>query len=97
MRGFWSERNWRLDDGALLMPNGHRLTLKQILQWRVDLIEGRCDLPGKWTGWSVRQQWLIPPGGSMRQNRIAQHVLAHEIKCWDWDRKEISRLQLQLF
>jgi hypothetical protein len=97
MRGFWSETNWRLDDDALLMPNGHRLSLKHILQWRVDMIEGRSDLTGIWAGWRVRQHWLIPPGGSMRQNRIAQHVLAHDIKSWDWDRKEISRLQLQLF
>lgn len=97
MRGFWNEKNWRLDTDALLMPNGQRLPLKNILQWRVDLIEGRCDLPGKWSGWRVRQQWLIPPGGSIRQHRIAQHVLEHEIREFDWTRKEIGRLQLCLF
>ena len=79
------------------MPNGWRLPLKDILQWRTDLIEGRFDLTGKWSGWRVRQQWLIPPGGTMRQNRIAQHVLAHEIRNLDFERKEISRRQLTLF
>jgi hypothetical protein len=97
MRGFWSEKNWRLDDDALLMPNGQRVQLKAVLQWRADLIDGRFDLTGKWSGWRVRQQWLIPPGGSIRQNRIAQRMLEHDIRTWDWDRKEISRLQLSLF
>ena len=81
----------------LLMPNGQRISLKHILQWRADLIEGRFDLTGKWSGWRVRQQWLIPPGGTMRQNRIAQHVLDHHIRSWEWERKEVSRLQLSLF
>ena len=97
MRGFWSESNWRLDRDALVMPNGCRLALKHILQWRTDLIEGRFDLTGKWSGWRIRQQWLIPPGGSFRQHRIAQHVLEHEIGELDWSRKEISRKQLDLF
>jgi hypothetical protein len=44
MRGFWSESNWRLDGDALLMPNGQRITLKHILQWRADQVEGRHDL-----------------------------------------------------
>jgi len=97
MRGFWSETNWRLDGDALLMPSGQRLSLKYILQWRADLVEGRCDLPGKWSGWRVRQQWLIPPGGSLRQHRIAEHVMRYHINAYDWDRKEISRRQLVLF
>jgi len=97
MHGFWSVKNWRLDDGALLMPNGQRLPLKDIREWREDLYAGNADLTGKWSGWRVRQQWLIPPGGSLRQNRIAQHVLAHDIRQLDWTRKEISRLQLSLF
>jgi hypothetical protein len=79
------------------MPNGHRLTLRHILQWRADLIDGRFDLTGKWAGWRVRQQWLIPPGGSVRQYRIAQHVLAYEIRDRDWQRKELNRKQLSLF
>jgi hypothetical protein len=97
MRGFWSEKNWRLDDDALLMPNGWRVPLKDVLQWRDDLITGRHDLSGKWSGWRVRQQWLIAPGGSMRHHCIAEHVMRHRVSKWDWERKEISRRQLTLF
>lgn len=97
MRGFWSEKNWRLDGDALLMPSGQRISLRHILKWRADLIEGRSDLTGKWNGWRIRQQWLIPPGGTMRQNRIAQHVLAHDIRVGEWERQESSRRQLTLF
>jgi len=97
MRGFWSVKNWRLDDDALLMPNGQRLPLKHILQWRADLMAGNVDLTGKWSGWRVRQQWLIPPGGTMNRGRIAQHVLAHDIRMHEWSSQEISRRQLALF
>jgi hypothetical protein len=47
MRGFWSEPDWRFDDDALVRPNGQRATLKRILQWRADLIDGRFDLTGR--------------------------------------------------
>lgn len=97
MRGFWSEKNWRLDGDALLMPNGQALKLKQIVQWRADCIDGRHDLSGKWPGWRVRQQWLIAPGGTIRQGRIAQHVLQQLMRMNEWDEKEISRRQLALF
>jgi hypothetical protein len=97
MKGLWSEKNWRLDGDALLMPNGQRLALRHILQWRVDLIEGRAHLPAKWSGWRVCQQWLIAPGGSIRQGRISQHEMQHIVRTHDWDRKETSRRQLTLF
>lgn len=97
MRGFWSETNWRLDHDALLMPNGQRIPLKHILQWRVDQIEGRHDLSGKWPGWRVRQQWLIAPGGTIRHGRIAQHVLQHLMQTAARHEQEISRRQLALF
>jgi len=97
MRGFWNSENWRLDGDALLLPNDQRLPLKYIRQWQDDLIAGNADLTGQWSGWRVRQQWLIPPGGSTRRNRIAEHVMRHHISTWDWDRKEISRRQLALF
>ncbi|KZC29273.1 hypothetical protein RhoFW510R10_06170 [Rhodanobacter sp. FW510-R10] len=79
------------------MPNGHRLPLRHIVQWRQDLIEGSADLTGKWSGWRVRQQWLIPPGGTVKRGRIAQHVLAHEIQTHGWAAQEVSRRQLVLF
>jgi hypothetical protein len=97
MRGFWSETNWRLDDDALLMPNGQRIALKHILQWRADQVEGRHDLSGKWPGWRVRQQWLIAPGGSIRRGRIAEHVLRHVMQMSEIEQKELSRRQLALF
>jgi hypothetical protein len=97
MQGFWSEKNWRLDGDALLLPNGWRIPLKHVLQWRKDLIEGNADLRGKWSGWRVRQQWLIAPGGSMRQHCIAEHVMRYRVSRWDWERKETSRRQLPLF
>lgn len=97
MRGFWSESNWRLDGAELVIPNGQRIALKQILQQRADLIEGRADLPAKWSGWRVRQQWLIAPGGTLRRGRIAEHAMRHIVQSWDWERNEASRRQLDLF
>ncbi|OOG55759.1 hypothetical protein B0E47_07730 [Rhodanobacter sp. B05] len=97
MHGFWSETNWRLDGDALLMPNGWRLPLRDVLQWRDDLMQGRHDLGGRWSGWRVRQQWLIAPGGSVRQHRIAEHVMRQHIRTADWDRQELGRRQLTLF
>ncbi|CAM5409305.1 hypothetical protein RLIN73S_02296 [Rhodanobacter lindaniclasticus] len=41
MQGFWS---WRLDNDALLLPNGQRLHLRDIRQWQADLIAGNADL-----------------------------------------------------
>lgn len=97
MRGFWNEKHLQLDGDALLMPNGQRLTLASILQHQIDLIEGRCDLPGKWCGWRVRQQWLIPPNGTIRRGRIAQHVLQHLVQSHEWERQDVNRRQLALF
>lgn len=97
MRGLWSETNWRLDDDALVLPNGHRITLKHILQWRADLIEGRFDLTGKWPGWRIRQQFLIAPGGSMKRGRIPEWYLRHLVQQYDADRLDHSRRQLPLF
>lgn len=97
MRGFWSETNWRLDDGALVMPNGQRITLKQISQWRTDLIDGRYDLTGRWPGWRIRQHYLIAPGGTLRQKRISERQLHMIVQMHDWDRLEQSRRQLSLF
>lgn len=97
MSGFWSKSNWRLDGDALLLPNGQRLHLKHIRQWQQDLIDGNADLTGKWSGWRIRQQWLIPPGGTLRRGRIAQRVLAQDIRRLEWSAQEISRRQLSLF
>jgi hypothetical protein len=97
MRGFWSETNWRLDGDALLMPNGQRLKLASILQRQTDLLEGRFDLTGKWSGWRVRQQWLIPPNGTIRRGRLAQHVLRHLAQTSEWERRDADRQQLALF
>lgn len=60
MRGFWSETSWRLDGDARLLPNGQRLTLASIRQWQADLIEGRCDLPGKWSGRATHARSRYP-------------------------------------
>jgi hypothetical protein len=97
MQGFWSARNWRLDNDALLLPSGQRIALKRIRQWQADLVAGNADLTGKWAGWRVRQQWLILPGGSTRRGRIAQHVLGHDIRRQEWAAQETSRRQLDLF
>lgn len=97
MRGFWSESKWRLDGAELVLPNGQRIALKEILQDRANLIEGRASLPGKWAGWRVCQQWLIAPGGSTRQRRIPEHAMRHIVQTFDWERLEHSRRQLALF
>ncbi|MGC1548994.1 MAG: hypothetical protein WA777_10735 [Rhodanobacter sp.] len=97
MQGFWSDKNWRLDGAALVLPNGQRIGLKEIVQWRSDLMVGQFDLTGRWPGWRVRQHWLIAPGGSMRRGRISEHHLRHLMQMHDWDLKDASRRQLVLF
>ena len=88
--------SWRIEGKALITPFGQRIALHDVLQWRANLLQGNADLTGKWSGWRVSQQWLIPPGGSIRSYRIAQHVLAHEIKKFNTQRIELSRRQLAL-
>ena len=97
MRGRWNEANWHLDADALVMPNGHRVPLKDILQWQLDKVDGRHDFTGQWPGWRVRQQWLIAPGGTIRRGRIAEHVLRHVMQMSEWEQAEMSRRQLRLF
>ena len=97
MRGFWSETKWRIDGDALLMPNGQRLPLKHIVQWRSDMMIGRFDLSGKWPGWRVRQQFLIAPGGTIRQGCISEHTMRHLVKMHDMERRDASQRQLTLF
>jgi hypothetical protein len=97
MRGLWNEANWRLDGDALLMPNGWRIPLQDIRQWRADTLEGRHDLTGCWSGWRIRQQWLIPPGCSPRRGAIAEHCVRHLAMVNDWARLDLQRRQLRLF
>lgn len=97
MRGMWHEPNWRLEDGALILPNGHRLTLASIRQWQLNLYSGTADLTGKWSGWRIRQQWLIPPGGSIRTRRLSESGARHAAQVETWNHHETSRRQLNLF
>jgi hypothetical protein len=95
--GFWHASRWRIDGTHLVMPNGWHIPLVDILRWREDLITGNADLTHHWSGWRVRQQWLIAPGGNLRHHRIAEHVMLRHISEWDWTCKEIGRRQLELF
>lgn len=96
MRNLWSETNWRVDGDALLLPNGRRLKLAAIRQWQEDLLIGRFDLTGKWAGWRVRQQWLIPPGSTVRTLRLSEGYARHAARMELWHRQDISRRQLAL-
>ena len=97
MQGLWSEENWRLDGDALVLPGGQRIKLANIRQWRSDLVTGQFDLTGKWSGWRVRQQWLIPPGGSIRRWRISEGYARQLARSEAWAAMETSRRQLALF
>ncbi|MHB1271511.1 MAG: hypothetical protein ACYCZD_01870 [Rhodanobacter sp.] len=97
MRGFWTESQWRIDGADLVLPNGQRLALSNIRQWRANLIDGNLDLCGRWPGWRVRQHYLIAPGGSLRRGRIAERTLRHIVQGHDTERIEHSRRQLGLF
>lgn len=97
MRGLWHESNWRLDQEALVLPNGQRLALSSIRDWQGRLLVGEFDLTGKWSGWRVRQQFLIPPGGTMRRGRIAERTLRHLAQTQAWSEQDVGRRQLRLF
>jgi hypothetical protein len=93
---FWHASNWKLDGEYLILPNGHRLhLLHDIRRWRNDLVDGNVDLPGQWSGWRIRQQFLIPPGSSIHRTRLTARYLKSMLH-WD-TRPEMSRRQLELF
>ena len=97
LRDFWHAAHWHIDGADLVLPNGWRIPLIDILRWRENLITGNADLTGHWSGWRVRRQWLIAPGGSLRHHRMSEHVLRHHISQSDREHKEVSRRQLELF
>lgn len=97
MRGYWNETRWRLDDDALILPNGRRITLVSIRDWQADRLDGRFDLAGKWAGWRIRQHWLIPPGATLRRGCISEYHLKHLIYVHDVDRIDLGRRQMALF
>ncbi len=94
MRGFWDERNWRLDGRHIVMPNGWRIALYDIRQWRADMVEGHADLPGRWAGWRIRQNFLLPPGATIRTVRITPQRIQASLQ---WTAADTDRRQLALF
>jgi len=90
---------WTYDDETqeLRTPHGRVLSIHDIATMLADQRDCRLDLDGKWSGWRLRQQWLIVPGGTMKRGRIAQHVLRHLTQMSEWEQQDLGRRQLALF
>lgn len=75
---------WQLEHDHLITPTGRRIPLDIIEDWAMAAWGGhqRIVTP-KWTGWRVVQQFLVPPGRTVRTCPI--HInylrgLAHDIQ-----------------
>lgn len=97
MNGFWAEERWKIHGDCLVLPSGQLITLERIRHELGERMMGNADLRGHWSGWRVRQQFLIAPGGTMRQGRIAEHVMKHLVQVNDIERIAKNRRQGDLF
>jgi len=57
-------------------PSGRTISLHEIARLLDDYAHCRIDLAGPWSGWKIRGQRLVPPGGSMRGPAITIHNAA---------------------
>lgn len=56
-------QRWLLESNQLIAPNGWTFNLRTLLMHRADIINGRQNIDTQpWSGWRIRQQFLIPPG-----------------------------------
>lgn len=57
--------NWQFDPRSqtLHAPSGYSITIRTIAQRLQDRVHNRFDLTGPWSGWKLRGQYLIGPGG----------------------------------
>ncbi|URL60168.1 hypothetical protein IM816_08860 [Luteibacter flocculans] len=60
-------RQWQLEDGALVHPTGRRIPLDDIEDWFRAAWGGNQSIQtDRWRGWRIVQQYLVPPGRSIR-------------------------------
>lgn len=58
---------WEFDGNELVGPYGIRIPLKDIVSWWTSTNTGNQYLrTEKWRGWRVVQQFLVPPGRTIR-------------------------------
>jgi hypothetical protein len=96
MRGFWHEHHWTVKDGCLLLPNGCAIPLSDIVAWWQSRINGNMDLAGQWSGWRVRQQFLLQPSQTMRSRIKITPATLRAFSRWA-DGFPEERRQLELF
>lgn len=53
-------REWRIEGGEIIAPNGWRWRTRALLLDRADQIDGRGRLPAEWQGWQIRGAKLTP-------------------------------------
>lgn len=66
---------WQLDGTDLITPAGRRIPLKAIEDWAMAAWGGRQHIATQlWSGWRIVQQYLVPPGQTVRTGGI--HLIA---------------------
>ena len=58
--------HWNEERQEFATPSGRTVSLHEIAGLLADYAQCRIDLAGAWSGWKIRGNRLIPPGGSMR-------------------------------
>ena len=71
---------WRFDDvnQVLHSPGGFSITVREIAVSLQDRVYNRHDLSGTWSGWRVRGDHLIGPGGRRVTARGLRVILSEQ-------------------
>lgn len=70
------KRPWQLDDDALVHPTGRRIPLAAIEDWFRAAWGGNQTIQtDRWQGWRIVQQYLVPPGRTLRNAGIHINAL----------------------
>lgn len=86
------QRRWQLDDQHLIAPTGRRIALKDIEDWAMAAWGGNQRIAtDKWRGWRVVQQYLVPPGRTLRTCAI--HINAIRSIAFDVERSRREDLK----
>ena len=60
-------RLFQLDSESLTLPNGRRVPLDAIEDWAMAYWGGNQTIQtDRWKGWRIVQQFLVPPGRTIR-------------------------------
>lgn len=82
--------SWRLEKNHLIAPTGRCIALKDIEDWAMAAWGGNQRIQTrKWQGWRIVQQYLVPPGRTLRACAI--HINAIRSMALEVDRQRRTK------